>query len=256
MVGGEGHVDSFVGGGWGRAGGQPVGRRRGRCGRRWGDRCRAAAAGGRSDARWARTCSPSRARRAAGSPRASPREAAAGASSSTATRMCASQRSRASGFDVERRVAHPQARVAALLAVGRRAAPVLLEEQREALLRGPEVLLGVHRPQHLVVGDAAVERVDEAHEGRRARRSRRRSSAAPRRSVDGVASVGGGGVVGPSWRSSGRRAGSSPVADVEASCRCASASTPGVRAWARRAWASSSAGWRRARAERPRARSA
>ena len=53
----------------------------------------------------------------------------------------------------------------ALLAVGRGSAPVLLEEQREALLRRPEVLFGIHRSQHLVVRDAAVERVDEAHEG-------------------------------------------------------------------------------------------
>ena len=79
--------------------------------------------------------------------------------------MCASQRSRASGFTWNGGVPHPQARVTALLAVGGRAAPVLLEEQREALLRGPEVLLRVHRPQHLVVGDAAVEGVDEADEG-------------------------------------------------------------------------------------------
>ena len=70
-----------------------------------------------------------------------------------------------SGVTAIRHVAHPQARVAALLGVGRRAAPVLLEEHPQPLLGGPEVVLGVERPQRLVLRDAAVELADELGEG-------------------------------------------------------------------------------------------
>ena len=65
---------------------------------------------------------------------------------------------------VEGQVPHPQTGVPALLAVCRRPAPVLLEKPGEPFFRRPEVLLGVHRPQHRVVRDAAVERVDEPDE--------------------------------------------------------------------------------------------
>lgn len=68
------------------------------------------------------------------------------------------------GVDVERHVAHAQARVSARLAIGRRAAPVLREEQGEAFGGRAEVLFGVHRLQHLVGGDAAIERVDQPTE--------------------------------------------------------------------------------------------
>ncbi len=63
--------------------------------------------------------------------------------------------------DLERRVTHAQARVAALLGVGRRTAPVLLEEHPEPLVGGSEVLLGIERPKHLVGRDTVVERVDD-----------------------------------------------------------------------------------------------
>ena len=61
----------------------------------------------------------------------------------------------------ERRVPHAQPRVPALVGVRRGAAPVLLEEHREPVCGGSEVLLGVERPQHLVGGHALVERVDD-----------------------------------------------------------------------------------------------
>ena len=67
--------------------------------------------------------------------------------------------------DRERRVPHPQPRVAAGVGVRRRAAPVLHEEQPEALLGRAEVLLGVQRPQHRVVGHALVELRDDPAEG-------------------------------------------------------------------------------------------
>ena len=52
--------------------------------------------------------------------------------------------------DPERRVPHPQPRVAALRGVGVRAAPVLHQEQRQPLGGRAEVLLRVHRPQQRV----------------------------------------------------------------------------------------------------------
>ena len=69
------------------------------------------------------------------------------------------------GVHVEGHVAHSQTRVAALLAVRRRTAPVLREEEREALRGGPEVFFGIHGSQHLVLCHLAVEDVDEACEG-------------------------------------------------------------------------------------------
>lgn len=55
-------------------------------------------------------------------------------------------------------MAHPQARVAALRAVGAGAAPVLGQEQSQAAAGTVEVRrLGVQRRQHIVLFDAVVE---------------------------------------------------------------------------------------------------
>src|SRR4051794_12868390 len=59
------------------------------------------------------------------------------------------------------RVAHPEPRVAAALRVRRRPAPVLHQEQPEALLGGSEVVLGGDRPQVVVLGHAPVEGGDD-----------------------------------------------------------------------------------------------
>ena len=64
--------------------------------------------------------------------------------------------------DLERAVPHPQAGVAALVGVGARAAPVLLEEHPQPHLGGVEVLLGVQRAQDLVLAD---QRVEPRHDG-------------------------------------------------------------------------------------------
>src|SRR4051812_612764 len=72
------------------------------------------------------------------------------------------------GPDLERHVPHPQPRVTALLRVGARAAPVLLEEHPQPHLGRTEVLLRVERSQHLVLGDLLVEPGDELLEHRRA----------------------------------------------------------------------------------------
>jgi hypothetical protein len=69
------------------------------------------------------------------------------------------------GVDGERRVTHAQPRVAAFVAVRRRSAPVLREEQREMPPRRREVVR-VHRPEDLVSLDAVVEPVDERLEER------------------------------------------------------------------------------------------
>jgi hypothetical protein len=58
--------------------------------------------------------------------------------------------------DRPRDVAHPQPRVAALLGVGRRPAPVLHEEHPQPVLGRTEVVR-VQRPQHRVLGHAGVE---------------------------------------------------------------------------------------------------
>ena len=55
--------------------------------------------------------------------------------------------------------------MATLLAVGRRAAPVLHQEQREVAGRLGEVV-GVEGPQQRVAGDAEVEAVDQVDEER------------------------------------------------------------------------------------------
>ena len=62
--------------------------------------------------------------------------------------------------DRERHVTHPQARVAAVLAVRRGAAPVLDEEHGQAGFRPGEVG-GVHGPEELVVLHPFVERLDQ-----------------------------------------------------------------------------------------------
>src|SRR6185312_134151 len=54
-------------------------------------------------------------------------------------------------------VSHPQARVSALLRIGPRAAPVLLEKHPQPHLGTVEVVLGIERPQNLVVAHQCVE---------------------------------------------------------------------------------------------------
>src|SRR5699024_9568928 len=65
----------------------------------------------------------------------------------------------------ERVVAHPQSRMAALDAVILRAAPVLLEEHPEPGFRALPVVVGVHRAEDVVLGDAAVKTGDHFREG-------------------------------------------------------------------------------------------
>ena len=95
-----------------------------------------------------------------------PRRSAASAISSTAIRMCRSQWSRASGVTANGRVPHPQPRVPALVGVGVRPAPVLLQEHQQPLVRWPEILLGVQRAEQVVAGDPVVEDGHEPLEGR------------------------------------------------------------------------------------------
>ena len=61
-------------------------------------------------------------------------------------------------------MAHPQARVAALLDVALRPAEAAHEEIAQPLLGAGEIVLGIHRPQDVVGGDLAVEESDEALE--------------------------------------------------------------------------------------------
>jgi hypothetical protein len=63
--------------------------------------------------------------------------------------------------DPKRHVAGGQATRPAQLRVGRRASPVLGEVEPQALLGGPEVGLGVQRPQDLVDRDERVEARDD-----------------------------------------------------------------------------------------------
>ena len=58
-------------------------------------------------------------------------------------------------------MAHAQARVTALLRVGRRSAPVLDQEERQAFGRGRQVFLGIHGAQHRVGRNLRVEALDE-----------------------------------------------------------------------------------------------
>src|SRR5258706_6213890 len=64
--------------------------------------------------------------------------------------------------NLKRRVAHAEARVAALLAVGRGPAEALDEEHAEAFFRAGEILLGVERAEDVVAGHAAIKRGDQA----------------------------------------------------------------------------------------------
>src|SRR5690606_12962010 len=68
--------------------------------------------------------------------------------------------------DPERRVPHPQPRVASALRVRVGSTPVLHEEQGQPLRGRAQVLLRVQRPEHEVGGDAGVELVDQRPEGR------------------------------------------------------------------------------------------
>src|SRR6188472_742951 len=68
------------------------------------------------------------------------------------------------GIDGKGGVAHPEARMAALVVVGARAAPVLREEERQATLGGGKIGLGIERPEDRVGGDAGVEPADEVLE--------------------------------------------------------------------------------------------
>ena len=68
--------------------------------------------------------------------------------------------------DREGRMPHPQPRMPAFVAVGGGPAPVLDQEQTEALLGGTEVLLRVEGAQRWVAGNSLVEAVDEPLEGR------------------------------------------------------------------------------------------
>ena len=77
--------------------------------------------------------------------------------------MWRSQASRSAGPMTNGRVPHAQPGMAALLAVGAGATPVLHQEQREVLGRLAQVV-GVERPQQRVAGDAEVEAVDQVDE--------------------------------------------------------------------------------------------
>src|SRR5262249_41620611 len=68
--------------------------------------------------------------------------------------------------DGEVRVPHPQPRVATALVIGRRAAPVLDQEQPQVLLRPPQITAPVHPPPPGVGRDLLVEPVDQAAERR------------------------------------------------------------------------------------------
>jgi hypothetical protein len=59
--------------------------------------------------------------------------------------------------DAERGVPHPQSRMATLLGVDPRAAPILFKEHPQPLLGGVEFVLGVDRTQDLVLADQLVE---------------------------------------------------------------------------------------------------
>ncbi len=79
--------------------------------------------------------------------------------------MWRSQASRSAGPIGNGGVAHPQARVATLVVVGPRAAPVLGQEEAQAVTGAGQVVgLGVDREEARVAGDAGVEPVDEGDE--------------------------------------------------------------------------------------------
>ena len=68
--------------------------------------------------------------------------------------------------DGEREMAHPQPRVAALVVVGRRPAPVLGEEQCQPVAGAGQVLFGVDRAEDGIGFDPVVEPADECLEER------------------------------------------------------------------------------------------
>ena len=72
--------------------------------------------------------------------------------------------------DRERLVAHAQSRMSALLAVGRRPAPVLDQEQGQPLGRARQIFVRIDTPQDGITGDPRVEALDESPEGRLAAR--------------------------------------------------------------------------------------
>ena len=78
-------------------------------------------------------------------------------SESTAARMWCQPGVAFGRADPERRVPHPQSRVAAQLGVRAGTAPVLLEEHPQPFLGRAQVGLGVQRAQHRVVRHARVE---------------------------------------------------------------------------------------------------
>src|SRR5258706_3595867 len=66
--------------------------------------------------------------------------------------------------NLKRRVAHAEARVAALLAVGRGPAEALDEEHAEAFFRAGEILLGAERAEDAVRGPAAIKPANQPME--------------------------------------------------------------------------------------------
>ena len=70
--------------------------------------------------------------------------------------------------DPVRGVSHPQPRMTALIGVGPGAAPVLLEEHPQPVLGGRQIIVGIQRAQHLIVGDQLVE---ARHDGAKRRRA-------------------------------------------------------------------------------------
>ena len=59
--------------------------------------------------------------------------------------------------DLERVVTHPQSRVAALVRIGVRSAPVLLEEHPHPAFGRTQIFLGIEGPDDVVLGDFLVE---------------------------------------------------------------------------------------------------
>ena len=111
--------------------------------------------------------------------------------------MCAQPGVPLGRADGERGVPHPQPRVAALLGVGRRAAPVLLEEAAQPGLGAVPVVLRVQRREHRV-GRGRRRRSARRGRGRPARRRPRRRRCAPRAGTGSTRSC-------PRWSLSGGR---------------------------------------------------
>src|SRR5699024_1420733 len=64
-----------------------------------------------------------------------------------------------------RQMTHFEPRMATLLLVRGRAAPVLLEEHREPFGRGPQIVLGIHLTEEFITGHAFVKRIDDQFDG-------------------------------------------------------------------------------------------